>query len=112
MKQVILIRTDLKMPKGKLVAQAAHAAVAATLKSKKEKVNAWQQQGAKKVAVKVESKTELFKLIAKAKLQGLTTATIRDGAKTFFKVPTITCSAIGPHQDEKIDKITKDLSLL
>ena len=44
-KQVILIRQDLKMPKGKLAAQACHAAVQAVLAAKKEIVQAWLQAG-------------------------------------------------------------------
>jgi len=47
-----------------------------------------------------------------AKKNNLTNALIKDAAKTFFKVPTITCLAIGPDKEEKIDKVTKELKML
>ncbi len=100
------------MPRGKLAAQAAHAAVKAVQKSHASKVKAWDKEGAKKVALQVPNKLQLFKLVAKAKLKGLTTATIRDAGKTIFKSPTITCAAIGPDLEKNVDKITKELKLL
>jgi len=52
-KQVILLRADLKLPKGKIAAQAAHASVDGVLKQLsaiggKEKVKAWRLVGMKK----------------------------------------------------------------
>ena len=52
-KQVILVRQDLKMPKGKLAAQVAHASVEATLKSGKDKIHTWRYGGMKKVVLKL-----------------------------------------------------------
>ena len=53
-KQVILVRADLKLPKGKMSAQAAHAAVDAVLKAEKEVVTTWKEAGMKKVVLKVK----------------------------------------------------------
>ena len=52
LKQVILVRHDLKLPKGKLSAQVAHASVEAVLKSEKDKVKEWRTSGQKKVVLK------------------------------------------------------------
>ena len=112
MKQVILVRQDLKMPKGKLVAQACHASVQATLKSNKGKVEEWEFNGMKKVALKVKDLSELKKYMGKAKAQKLKIALIKDAGKTVFNKPTITCLAIGPDTDEIIDSVTSDLKLL
>lgn len=112
LKQVILVRTDLKMPIGKLSAQVAHASVDAVLLSKKKKVNSWKMLGMKKICLKVNTLEELKKIIDKAKKAGLQTSLITDAGKTFFKTPTITCGAIGPDKQEEIDKITKDLKIL
>ena len=110
MKQVILVRTDLKMNKGKLVVQCAHASLEAALKS--NKLNEWKKKGTKKVILKVKDEQELLYYYELAKKNKLTNALIKDAAKTFFKVPTITCLAIGPDKEEKIDKVTKELKIL
>ena len=55
-KQVILVISELGLPKGKMAAQAAHAAVEAVLKSTKYKVNKWRSSGSKKIVLKVKDK--------------------------------------------------------
>jgi len=112
MKQVILVRNDLKMDKGKMSVQVAHASVDAVLNSNRNKVDAWLDDGAKKVALKVATVAELIKYKKLADKQGLITALIKDAGKTFFKEPTITCLAIGPDDDDLIDAVTKDLKMM
>ena len=115
MKQVILVRVDLKMSRGKLASQCAHSSVEATLKTlkdNKEKIKEWQKDGMKKVILKVESEKELLMYNQIAKDSGLITSLITDAGKTFFKEPTKTCLAIGPDNEEKIDKITGKLKLV
>lgn len=112
MKQMILVRMDLKMPKGKMVAQCCHAAVDAVLNSDKDMIDEWLSEGSKKAVLKVADQRELVKHIKQAKEAGLVTSLIRDAGKTFFKKPTITCGAIGPDEDEKINKIVGHLKLL
>jgi len=112
MKQAILVRQDLKMPKGKLVAQCCHASVQATLKSSKTKVEDWEFEGMKKVVCKVADLNELKKYMGQAKAQKLKIALIKDAGKTVFNKPTITCLAIGPDKDELIDSVTSKLKLL
>jgi len=112
MKQVILVRTDLKMPKGKMSTQCAHASVEAVLKSKRDKIEEWRNQGMKKVILKVKDEKELISFLKKAKNNKLTIALITDSAKTFFKKPTKTCLAIGPDKEENIDKITSKLKMV
>ncbi len=112
MKQVILVRKDLKMPPGKAMAQASHAAVESVLNSSPSKINSWKTEGMKKVILKVSSQKELLEYKKKAELAKLTTALIKDAGRTFFKKPTLTCLAIGPDSDDEIDKITKNLKLI
>lgn len=112
MKQVILVRQDLKMPKGKLSAQTAHASVSALLKSHKDDIEKWKNEGMKKVILKVKDKDELLQYKRKCEDSGLITALIEDAGKTFFKNPEITCLGIGPDKEEKIDKITGKLKML
>ena len=112
MKEVILVRMDLKMPKGKLATQVAHASVEAVLHSSKEKVHEWWEEGMKKIVLKVVDLKELQKYQREAQAQGLKTAIITDAGKTFFEKPTVTCAAIGPDTEEKIDKVTGHLKVL
>jgi len=110
MKQVILVRQDLKMDKGKLSAQVAHASLEAALKS--NKLKQWKSKGTKKVILRVKDRIELLKYHKLAKQNKITNALIKDAGKTFFKRPTITCLAIGPDKEINIDKITKELKML
>ena len=112
MKQVILVRIDLKMPKGKLSAQTAHASVEATLKSSKSLIDKWKDKGMKKIILKVNNKEELLSYKRKADKLNLTNALIKDAGKTFFSRPTITCLGIGPDENDKVDKLTKSLKIL
>lgn len=112
MKQAILIRNDLKMPKGKMSVQTAHASVEAVLRSNKDKVDSWREEGMKKIVLKVNSEKELFDYKKLAEREKLVTALIKDAGLTEFKEPTITCLAIGPDDEEKINKIIKNLKLV
>ncbi len=109
MKQVILVRKDLNLPKGKLAVQAAHASVRAVMKSDKRKVEKWDSEGAKKAVLKVNDLRDLKKYLSRAKTAKLKTAVITDAG---IAPGTTTCMAIGPDNEEKIDKITGKLKLL
>ena len=111
-KQVIIIRQDLKLPKGKAAAQAAHASVKAVMNSDKQKVQAWDEEGMAKIVLKTENEKSLLKLLQEAKDQGIKTALITDAGKTVVAPGTKTCIAIGPDEEEKIDEITGSLKLI
>ena len=111
-KQVILARTDLKLPKGKLAAQAAHASVEAVLKSEEKIIKAWRKEGMAKIVLKVADEKELVKYFQMAKDKSLIASLITDAGKTVVTPGTKTCAAIGPDEEEEIDKITASLSLL
>jgi len=112
LKQVILARTDLKLDKGKLSVQVAHASVEAVMKSDKEIVAKWRRQGMKKVVLKVNDEKELHQFQQAAKDQGLMTALITDAGKTAIPEGTVTCLAIGPDREEEIDLVTGKLKIL
>ena len=111
-KQVILVRQDLQLPKGKLAAQTAHASVEAVLKSDKKQVQYWRNEGMTKVALKVKDEKELFQYLQQAKDARLTTSLISDAGRTVVAPGTVTCGAIGPDEEEKIDRITEKRKLL
>lgn len=111
LKQVILIRADLKLPKGKACAQAAHASVKATLNSNQDVVHMWDNQGMKKIVLRVKDEKELLHFQVQAKQQGLVASLITDAGKTVVSPGTKTALAIGPAREELIDHITKDLPM-
>lgn len=111
-KQAILVRDDLKLPKGKAMAQAAHASVDATLKSDKKMVDLWKKEGMKKVVLKVNEEKELFKFKQLAEDAGIKTALITDAGHTVVSPGTITCLGIGPDEEKKIDEICGKLKLV
>jgi len=111
MKQVILVRKDLKMSTGKFSAQISHASVESVLKSDKMLVSKWRDQGMKKVVLKVKDKEELLEYKKKADSLGLKTALIRDAGRTELVAGEVTCLGIGPDLDEKIDKVSGKLKM-
>ncbi|MBI2666661.1 peptidyl-tRNA hydrolase [Candidatus Woesearchaeota archaeon] len=112
LKQVILIRQDLKLPIGKACAQAAHASVETVLKSEKNVIQKWRSEGMTKVALKVADEKELLFYLQQAKDANLTTALITDAGRTVIAPGTRTCLGIGPDEEKKIDAITGKLKLL
>ncbi len=112
LKQVILVRQDLKLPKGKLAAQAAHASVEAVLKSDTSLVKSWRKTGMAKIVLKVKDEKELIKFFQLAKDENITASLITDAGRTVIAPGTKTCVGIGPAEEDEIDSLTKDLKLL
>lgn len=111
-KQVILARTDLKLPKGKLAAQCAHASVIAVLRSDSKIVKEWESEGMPKIVLKVADEKELIKYFQMAKDEGLNVSLVTDAGKTVIAPGTKTCVGIGPNDEEEIDSLTQDLKLM
>jgi len=113
-KQIIVLRKDLNMRKGKMVAQGAHASMKATLLHLEDpRVAKWLDGPFAKIAVSVDSEQELLELAKEAKEAGLICEEIVDSGKTEFGgVPTRTALGIGPDISAKLDPITGHLKLL
>lgn len=111
-KQVILVRQDLKMPRGKLSVQVGHASVGSLLKSHKDFIEEWKKDGMKKVVLKVNDKKELLKYKMMFEDYGIVCDLITDAGKTFFNESTITCLGVGPDEEGKIDEVTGNLKML
>lgn len=114
-KQVIVVRKDLNMRKGKCVAQGAHASLLAfeAMFNQFNIRTEWQNTGQTKIVLCVNNEKQLFDLHNKAIKHGLISRIVVDAGITEFKgVPTPTAIAIGPFHEEEIDKVTGDLELL
>ncbi len=112
LKQIVITRKDLKLPKGKFAVVVSHASLEAALRSPPDIREEWRREGAKKVVVKVENLKELMHYREMADSKGLVNALITDAGRTTVAPGTIVSLAIGPDDEEKIDKITADLKLV
>ena len=114
-KMAIVMRTDLNMSIGKMIAQACHAAVGCSEEAKRTQTKHWRRwrdEGAKKVALQADSFEELEELAVKAEELNITYVLIQDAGHTEVPPGTTTCIGIGPHQEQFIDKVTGSLPLL
>ncbi|MDA4113798.1 MAG: peptidyl-tRNA hydrolase Pth2 [Thaumarchaeota archaeon] len=114
-KQVMVVRTDLEMGKGKIAAQVAHAALESAEEGMRRQASwyqEWKAQGQAKVVLKASGDAQLHELFKKARSMGLPSSLIQDAGRTQLEPGTVTCLAIGPAPVELIDKITGQLKLL
>ncbi len=114
-KQVILVRKDLKMSEGKMAAQVAHASVMSYMEASKkdEKVTRqWLDSGQKKIVIGVENEEALLKFYKAFKHEAVPCAIVNDAGLTQLPAGTTTTVGIGPDFATKIDRFTKGLKLL
>jgi PTH2 family peptidyl-tRNA hydrolase len=123
-KQVIVMRKDLGIRKGKMIAQGAHASLAVLVERGRvvddqlevaltPAMTAWLTGRFTKVCVSVSSEAELDDVVARARATGVPCALIVDAGVTEFRgVATKTCCAVGPAWDDEVDAITGALPLL
>ncbi len=114
-KQVIIVRTDIEMGKGKIAAQAAHASLMSYFEAeKKDKkiAEAWLASGEKKIVLKAENIEVLKKLHDAFKYKGVPCALVTDAGLTELPPGTITALGIGPWHSAEIDAFTSTLKLL
>ena len=103
------------MSKGKLAAQSSHASL--TSYNKVRSIDSaiakeWEQEGQKKVVLKVNSESELLEYFQKAKMAGIPCELIRDAGHTQLEPGTLTCFGAGPWDEKELDKIFGKLKLL
>jgi len=137
-KQMIVMRRDLRMRKGKIAAQAGHACVEATLMALAREgrldqvrvnpqqswvylddegtpstpLSRWFDAGVAKVCVYVDGEDALLDLAIRGREKGFAVALVRDAGFTeFHGEPTYTCLAFEPLAPEQIDPLTGDLPL-
>ena len=140
-KQVIVMRKDLNMRKGKLIAQGAHASLGALLEffykgrvqtleggdlepgqiineykcefADDSVLGEWLSGIFTKICLYVNSESEIKALVEECEKVMIPYKVITDSGLTeFHGVPTITCIGIAPYYSEEIDKITGHLPLL
>ena len=112
MKQVIVVNQSLRLPKGKLAAQVAHAAVGAFVQAEDEARVNWLEEGMPKVVLEAPAEADLLRLLEQAVQLGIPALLVEDAGRTVVPAGTITCLGLGPADDDQIDRITGELKLL
>ncbi len=110
-KQVIILRKDLNCGKGKLITHAIHAAIGSMRNVDNEIVDKWEEEGAKKVVLKVKDLKELREIYKKVKASKLPCCLVKDAGLTQLEKGTVTALGIGPVKEKDVDKITGKLKL-
>jgi PTH2 family peptidyl-tRNA hydrolase len=113
MKQVIIVRTDLNMRKGKVAAQVAHASTMILYNHfGSDKITKWLEDNYKKIVVGCRDEQELFKIKDLCNQNNIPNFLVQDLGLTEFSNKTYTCIGVGPDQDKIIDSICKDYKLI
>ena len=113
-KQVIVVRTDLDMGKGKIAAQVGHACVLgaeSVRKSHPDWFKTW-WNGQEKIVLKVPGPKELDEVKKHAIDLEIPWSEVTDAGHTQIAPGTTTCISLGPAPEEIINKVTGDLKLL
>jgi PTH2 family peptidyl-tRNA hydrolase len=111
-KQVIVVNESLKLPRGKLAAQVAHAAVGAFLEANETARQAWLEAGMPKIVLAGTDQDDLLEYQQQAGRESIPACLIADSGRTVLAEGTITCLGLGPAPGSEIDQITGALRLL
>ncbi len=110
-KQAIIVREDIGMSRGKMVAQACHASLGVYRKTPETQRQRWEEQGAKKIVLEAGD-TDLIEIHEQAKSNGVPSYLVQDAGMTELEPGTKTAVGIGPAEEDKIDNITGELRLV
>lgn len=111
LKQVIVLRDDLEMSRGKMISQACHASLEAYERASKDDAGEWRSKGAKKIALQKGDRS-LEEMFEEAKRMGLPAYLVKDAGHTEVEPGTVTALGIGPGDKDKIDQISSELKLI
>ena len=108
----MVVRTDLKMGKGKIAAQCCHASIGSYKKTDSYKIRKWENEAYAKVVCKVPSLDDLIEIKKLAEQKGISNYMVVDAGRTQIPTSTVTVLGLGPDEDEIMDEVTGDLKLL
>ena len=133
-RQVIVVREDLSMPRGKIAAMVAHAAMSfLTSKMRVAENEGWipltdvevqwlteldpglellNQKSFAKIVLAVKTEQELNEVAEKANIAGLHVEYVHDSGYSHNPAGTFTCVAIGPDMKSRLDPVTRELRIL
>lgn len=118
-RMALVVRTDLKMTKGKAAAQCAHAALGCYRLMLEDNLASqnltllrrWEKTGQAKITLQVKSKEDLDLLFAKAISMNVNSYIVHDAGRTQIEAGSATVLGLGPAPKLVLDQITSDLKL-
>ena len=112
-KMCVLVRDDLKMSKGKVLAQVSHTIVDATVKAytQSQLFFKWRADGEKIVILKVPDEKTLMYIMNISERKGVNCGYTVDAGLTEVLPGTKTVGFVGPNFEDKVDKLTGQLKL-
>lgn len=114
-KQALVVRMDLKMGRGKIAVQCAHAAIGAARETRAVHPDWWKtwiEEGQAKIALKIPDLETMNILIKEAGTRGIPYYVVEDRGLTQVPPGSITCLGLGPAPSRVLDPLTGDLPLL
>mmetsp|Transcript_24869 Transcript_24869/g.67716 ORF Transcript_24869/g.67716 Transcript_24869/m.67716 type:complete len:174 (-) Transcript_24869:701-1222(-) len=115
LKMVLCVNESLKMGKGKIGAQCAHAAVGVLQSSQRTQgvaLRQWEMCGQPKIALRINNEEEMDDLAEKATAAGLPAYIVCDAGRTQIAAGSQTVLAVGPAPKSAVDAVTGHLKLL
>jgi peptidyl-tRNA hydrolase, PTH2 family len=119
LKMVLIVNMQLKMGKGKIAAQCAHAAVGVLTRLQnvnspiaRQILMAYQGHGQPKITLQAPDLATLRTLEAQARERGMPTYLVSDAGRTQIAAGSKTVLAIGPAPRTLVDQVAGDLKLL
>lgn len=115
MKMVLVVRSDLRLSKGKTASQCAHAAIICYELSQQQNpqlLEAWLNLGMPKIALRADSLAEINEILKKAEEMSVVAGLVRDAGRTQVEAGTVTVLGLGPDTVNNIDSLVKQLKLL
>lgn len=114
-KMILCVRKDLKMSKGKMCAQCGHGAIGSFKIAQQynaKMLSQWQQQGSKKIVLKLNDEEHLNSIKQQAQQANIMTHVVIDAGLTEVSPNTKTVLVLGPDTSRKIDRVTRVLDLM
>lgn len=115
LKLILVVRSDLKLSKGKIAAQCSHASILCYEKStskQSDTLKRWLLLGQAKIVLKVDGLDELLALHKNAVEQNIVAELVKDAGHTQVTAGTITVLGLGPDYEDRLDLLVKHLKLL
>ena len=113
-KMVFFVRRDLKMGKGKIGSQCAHASIGLykkLLRRQNNLLNDWEKSGSKKIVLKVDNESAFGDILVYCEKHNILNHTVVDAGKTQIEANSQTVLVI-IEENKKLNNLTRKYKLM